>query len=246
VSQYPYQPPHVPYGYGYSYQNPRDALRAPAKRASIFLFILAGLFIPCGGLTFFYSLMINSPHLPPEVVAQFKAAQDKLAPLGWTLSGVLQTIAIGAAVPGIIFVVLGVILRKGGMGSSIFSIIVSILLCLIFGYFTLGGLAVSAQGQTEGLFMGCVMGVPLVLSVCLLVFSIQAARNAGRLAALPNNLPQQYQQQPPFYQPPTPSQQPQNWQQPGPGQWGQPNWPPQQQPPQEQQQNWPPPPSNPT
>jgi hypothetical protein len=223
-------------------------LLAPARRASVFLFILGGLLVPCGLLALLCSVMVNSASIPPESVAQMELAKEQAASLGFTLSGLFGTFAASTGIPGILFIVLGVIIRRGGMGSSVVSIICGAVLCLAFGFFGLGGLAASAQGAPGGLAMGCVCGLLLVLAVVLIVFSIQAARNAGRITdyrmAYQSHM-QQYPQHPGVFQPPHPSQQPQAWQQP-PGQWNQPAWPPQQQPPQPPSQNWPPPPSNPS
>lgn len=234
----------MPYGYGSYSQDPLNTLLAPAKRASIFLFIMAGLMIPCGLFIGLASLMDFSQFASDP---NFQQVEKQFATIGWTLSGLFKAMAVVILIPGVLFLFLGVMVRRGGMGSIVSSIILCCLMALFAALAIFGGVVQASQGGAQAL-LGIVIWLALLISlIATLVFLFQAAKNSSAV----NNFrmgyhthPQQNQQYPPNYQPPSPSQQPQSFQQP-PNQWGQPTWPPQQPPPQ-QQQNWPPPPSNPT
>ncbi len=240
MSQYPYQPPHVPYGYGSYSQDPLNTLLAPAKRASIFLFIMAGLMIPCGFFIGLASLMDFSQFASDP---NFQQVEKQFATIGWTLSGLFKVMAAVILIPGLLFLFLGVMVRRGGLGSIVGSIILCLLMALFAVLAVFGGIVQASQGGPQAL-LGIVIWLALLISlIATLVFLFQAAKNS---AAVNNFRMGQYAHPQQNYQPPNPSQQPQSFQQP-PNQWGQPTWPPQQQPPQQQQQqNWPPPPSNPT
>ncbi|MDB5321360.1 MAG: hypothetical protein JWN40_2991 [Phycisphaerales bacterium] len=255
MSQFPYSPPpHVPYGY--PQQDPLGHLLAPAKRASVCMFVLSGMMIPCGLLMGLMSAMISKAdlsQLPPESAAMLRQAEQQFAAAGITLSGFFGFVAVAMVVMGVLALILGVMVRKGGLGSIVSSIIICCLLGLMAGLSVIGGLSGAAQGQAQAMLGTCMWGVLLVLLIFALVSLFQAAKNSGQLNAYRMGYQaqmQQYQQNVHGYPGQQPSQQPQNWQQPGPGQqWGQPAWPPQPQQPPPPQQNWPPPPpppSNPT
>ena len=255
MSQYPYppqQPPpsQVPYGYGYYPNDPLNTLLAPAKRASVFMFVMCGFMIPCGLLFSLFAGILKGmdrSQLPPDQQATFAQLEQQFAALGVSLSGFLMAAGVVMLILGILVRVLGVFVRRGGLGAAIASIIVCCVLVLIAGLSVAGGFVEAGQGQSQG-FMGiCLWGALLVMLICTLVFLFQAARNSGKVNAYRMAgyaaMQQQYAagagQQ---YGGAHPSQQPQAWQQPGVGPWGQPAWPPPQQPaPQQQQQNWPPP-----
>jgi hypothetical protein len=186
----------------------------------------------------------GTAQLPPESLAQLQEVEAQLAPSGITLTGLLRFFAIAVLVFGVLFLVTGVLVRRGGLGSIITSIILCCVVGLVAGASVIVGISGVARGQAQSLLPSCVWGGVLALLIFCVVSLIQAARNAGRLStyAYPNPMQQAYGQQPsPYY----PSQQPQAWQQPGAGPWQPPGWPPQQQQSQQpppQQQNWPPPP----
>lgn len=206
-------------------------LSAPAKRASIFMFIISGLMFLCSvGI-----LAESDPsNVPPAQAAQVQQAEQQLATMGMSFAVMLKIFTgIGVAM-GLLFILLGVFVRGGGMVSVIFSIILCCIMVLGFGLF---GLAAMAQGAAAG---ACIPGISSILVICALVFLFQAAGNAGRLAAYRSAYAMASYQAGSIQPGLNPSQQPQVWQQPG--QWNQPNWPPP--PPPSGQQNWPPP-SNP-
>lgn len=237
MSQYPYNAPQpMPYGgYGY-YQNPLDTLLAPAKRASIFMFIMGGLMLPCGLLMGLVSFADFSQLTGPQA-AQLELLEDEFSKLGWSVKGFFQILGALFLVPGLILIVLGVMVRRGGMGSIITSIILCCLMALLAGFGTISGVLQAGQGG-QAILGACIWGGILALLIITLVFLFQAARNSGQLsnyrAQYQNQLymAQQNQQMYGYPQQQYPTQQPQQW-----GQQQQQQWPP--------NQNWPPP-QNPT
>jgi hypothetical protein len=233
-------------------------LLAPAKRASICLFVLAGLMIPCGGLMGLMGAFLakaDFSQVPAETAAMLRQVEQQFASMGITMSGFFLGLAVFMLVMGMLALLFGVMVRRGGLGSIVSSIILCCVMGLLAGISVLGGFPKAVQGDGQALAGVCVWGLMLVFLLFALVSLFQAARNSGKLNAARMGYQSQMQQYQQGYpgQPQQPSQQPQSWQQSGPGQWGQPAWPPQpQQPPQppQQQQNWPPPPapppSNPT
>lgn len=246
MSQYPYNAPGpVPYGgYGYYQQNPLETLLAPAKRASIFLFIMGGLMIPCGILMGLVSFADFSQLSGPQA-AQLELLESEFSTLGWTVKGFFQVLGAILLVPGVLLVVLGVMVRRGGMGSVVSSIIVCCLMALLAGFATISGILQAGQGGGQAIMGACIWGVMLTMLIITLVFLFQAAKNSGQLSlyrAQYESQMYQAQQNQQMYQgfPPQqypqqqyPPQQQQQW-----GQQQQQQWP--------GQQQWPPPPQNPT
>ena len=236
----------MPYGYGYYGQDPVAALLAPAKRASIVMFVLAGLMLPCGGLMALAGAAADFSQLPPDQVAQIQAVEQQLSSVGWSLKQMFVALGVFMLIPGLIFLGLAVAVRRGGMGSVVTSIIFCGLVGLLAG---MGVVANLAQGNGCGAVMFLVALIGLIMAE---VFLFQAAGRAGQIAAYRGGgmaaYGQPYSQQgygpgPQVYgqQQQYPSQQPQTWGQPGGGQWG----PPQQGWGQQQQQFPPPPPPPP-
>jgi hypothetical protein len=254
VSQYPYSPPpNVPYGY--PQQDPLRHLLGPAKRASVCLFVLGGLMVPCGLLMGFSAMFFakaDFSQLPPESAAMFHQMEQQFASIGVSAVSFLSASAVVSLILGVVLVILGAVVRRGGLGSIVTSIIICCLFGLVAGLMAIGGISGISQGRDQAMPGTCISGVLLALLIFALVSLFQAARNSGQLNAYRMGYQaqmQQYQQNPQMYGSQQPSQQPQSWQHPaGPGQqWGQPAWPPQppaQQPP--PPQNWPPPPSPPS
>lgn len=224
VSQYPYQPPQPPtsYGYGYYPQDPLEALLKPARRASVLMFIIGGLLLPCGALLPIASSKVDPSQLPPQQAAQYQQMEQQLTNIGWSLTQFYAVVGACMSIPGVVLLILGAVVRRGGMGG----VVTSILFCGLIGLGVgLMFLTLLAQG---GVVEAGIALIVLVGLIAALVFLFQAAgrasqvsayRGAGMVGAYPQPYPQGYgqPQQGPIY----PSQQPQTWQQPGVGPWGQ-------------------------
>jgi hypothetical protein len=253
VSQYPYPPqqpppPQVPYGYGYYPNDPLNTLLAPAKRASVFMFIMCGFMIPCGLLVSLLAGIlkgVDRSQLPIDQQAAMAQAEQQFSGLGLSMPAILMVLGITSLIFGILLLVLAVFVRRGGIGAAVASIIFCCLLVLVAGLSVAGGVIEASQGESKALAGSCLWGVFLIMLICTVVFLFQAARNSGKVNAFRMAgyaaMQQQYAAGAGQQYGAHPSQQPQAWQQPGVGQWGQPAWPPPQQQPPQQQQNWPPP-----
>lgn len=237
MSQYPYQPPpSVPYGYGYYGQNPVEQLLAPARRASVVMFVLAGLMLPCGllfGLAGAFMGTADLSQMPAETAARFRQLEQQLAALGMTAAGALTGLAVGLVVLGIALIVVGVIVRRGGMGGAVAGIVVGCVLTLIVGFYVLASGAALVQGNGEAAAPTCVFGLFLLLLIFMLVSLFGAARNSGQVAAARAQFGGAGMGMPQYPQgyPPPQQQAPQQWGPPGqqwPGQqgWGPPPPPP--------------------
>lgn len=247
----------MPYGYGYYPQNPVDQLLAPARRASVIMFVIGALMLVCGLGIGAMGAMISSmdlSQLPPESQAVLNQFEQQMAGSGFTLSGVLTAVAVVITVLSIAMIVVGVFVRKGGMGAAITGIILACIMVLFAGLSIFGGVSQMSQGQ-GGAGGTCFWTLFLGALIWLLVSLFGAAKNSGQVAAArqgqfggmamqqygqPGYPPQQQQQQ---WGPPPPQQ---------PGQWPNQGWgpPPGSQPPPQapppQQQHWPPPPPPPS
>jgi len=199
VSQYPYTPPpNVPYGY--PYQDPAAQLLAPAKRASVCLFVLAGLMIPCGGLMGLVGAFLGKAdfsQLPAETAAMLRQVEQQFATMGITASGFFVGLAVFMLVMGMLALLFGVMVRKGGLGSIVCSIILCCVMGLLAGISVVGGLSGAAQGQGQAVMGVCVWGALLILLIFALVSLFQAARNSVKLNAYRMGYQSQAQQYPP-------------------------------------------------
>ena len=97
MSQYPYPPqqppPQVPYGYGYYLNDPLNTLLAPAKRASVFMFVMCGFMIPCGLLFSLFAGILKGmdrSQLQPDQQAALAQAEQQFAGLGLSVHDILK------------------------------------------------------------------------------------------------------------------------------------------------------------
>lgn len=192
----PYSPPQAPqYPYGYdpyaAYSQMGDAL-APARRASIMLFIVGGLLTLLGACNGISSVMLDAQQLAASN-QQFMAPGQ---PSPFSPEGLRMFAIVCGALTflcGIVLVGLGVPVRRGNRPAVIGALIISSLLTLLVGGFMLlallGGIV-----QPMLLVAACVTLVPLVLFGLLVIWLIQALRAAGP------NLQAQMQQQAAYWQ----------------------------------------------
>jgi hypothetical protein len=229
----------MPYGYGYFGQHPLDQLLAPARRASVLMFIVAALLLACGLLAGAAGAVFASgdlSQLPPDAAAQFRQMEQQLANMGLTVKGVFTGLAVIVAVVGVAMLVIGIVVRRGGMGAAIAGIILTCILALLAGLSVLSGIVEVGRGHAGAAVGVCMWGVMLAVLIFLLVWLFGAARNAGQVNAVRAQYgdpsaygatPQYPQGQPGYPQPPPPQQWPPPPQGPGhQGGWGQPPPPP--------------------
>jgi len=205
MSQYPppYSQPPVQqnYGYDFSYYQSQDDVLAPAKRASVLMFVLGGLvLLPsccCGVVAFAL----------PAMMAQQPGAFSDLSAAGMTVETTQVMLGIGGGVAllmGVTMIVLGRFVRRGSMGAAVTA---SVLAALIVLYLLINGLGImvmSGKLPPAQVVMGIAMTViGLVVFGMLILWLIQAAMAAPRVAMMKSQYQQQlwqYQQQQQMYQ----------------------------------------------
>lgn len=179
MSQYPdpgsyaYPPP-----YGYTPYGPDP--QAPARRAGMLMFVLGVLSMLGGVCLFGFGWAYPMDKLPPEQAQIFQQVEKE--------SGIQVRqifIAMGAilALPALLMLILGLFVRRGGLGSIVTSLVLVGLMILFGAMNLLMGILQTVRGMQGAASGLCIMIVPLALLVVLLVMLIQAARNAGQVRA---------------------------------------------------------------
>jgi len=212
MSQYPspYQPQQPSYGY---YGDPYGTLRAPAKRASMLMFVLGGALCLCGVCCMGVGPMLNTARLDPQTASQFNELQSQL-PI--SMQAMFMFIGILSAVPGLILIILGFFVRNGGLGAVITSIVFTGICLLGLLFFIVSGMIDAAAGGGANTLAGLAIFFVILAPFLLLLFwLIQAARNSGQISAAQAQYQMQYwqyqQQQQAYQQPPSQQQPPQGW-----------------------------------
>jgi hypothetical protein len=206
MSQYPpspYSPPPQPqqpgYGQDFNYYQSAEDLTAPARRASIMMFIVGGLLaiggLCCGALGALAPLdeiMSQNP-----ILTSTPGMTIEMLKIGIIVVGVMGLLF------GIVMLVLGYFVRGGGMVPVAISLVI-VALAVLFNLLNLGSAAVQLRNAGPEMVGGlCVNAVPLVLLIVLLVTLVQAAKAAPRVAMMRSQYQQQYwqyQQQQQMYQ----------------------------------------------
>lgn len=180
---YPYSGPQTqqPYGYDpYAAYNPSGDALAPARRASLFMFIIGGVLTLCsfgctgiGAMAPWQEVFDKSPEIAARV--------PELTP------DLMRGIFIGFGVTGIVIslglVLLAYFVRRGSGAVIITSIILGGIAVIGLIVVTLSGIVQGAtSGQPQVLFGACLYLVPLGLFGLMLFFLIQAARAMPRVA----------------------------------------------------------------
>jgi hypothetical protein len=196
VSQFPppYSPPPDPNVY--SYYQPGPDLLAPARRASMLMFVmgaLLGLGAVCciGGGYMLPRFMTEQPELFSKMQLPPGATTERLQREA-IISGIMSFVFCVA------MVVLGIFVRRGGTGSAVIASVTTCILILILLLNVFSGL-LQARGGPPELFAGvCMLLLPLAALGLLLVWLIQAARAAPRIRLMQQQYASQmwqYQQQ---------------------------------------------------
>jgi hypothetical protein len=195
MSQYPppYSPMQPPYG-GYPAPPPPspDELLAPARRAGVMMTVVGALFVLCGLGMGAISWMARQQEFlsGPEFAQareQFRQAEMQS---GLPIETMLLIMGVIPLAVGALFGGLGFFVRGGGFGAVVTGIVASSGVLLLLGLMILGTL-VAAAANPSNIAGVCVYVVPFAIVLLLLVWLIQAARAASRVAAAR----QQYQAQ---------------------------------------------------
>jgi hypothetical protein len=210
------QPPLAPLGYGggYGAGDPTQAYLAPARRAAIGTFIVAGVTLLCGLCVGLLGVVANEQMLSEVVQNAGEAA---------VTTDIVRVVLIGMAVAVLIFgismAVLGVFVWRGSAGAIITTIVitaVAVLVAVANSALSIPRLRGVKGGAELGGFL-CVTVLIPVLLVGLLVMLFQALGGTRRLREAQAAYQAQYwqyqqqqqqmyaqQQQQPFPPPPPP------------------------------------------
>jgi hypothetical protein len=175
VSQYPtpYSPP--PLGYAQqAYWDPTRDVLAPARRASVFMFVYGGIFLLCGGCNLLSAGLMTSPGMVQRMREMFPE-------MTLPRPGEVATEAVSTLVAATVMIALGAWVRNGRRGAIIASIAAVAFIVL---QRTGLGLYKLVSGQEPAAVVGfCVCNAAVFLAplVLLLVWLIQALRNSGQI-----------------------------------------------------------------
>ena len=217
--QPPYQLPQGPLGYAYPPSGFPDPL-APARRASVMLFILAAIGGLCG---LFSSLVWVVPldQMLDQMKARISQQQLNQLPAGMDLVTFVRALFTAMAVIGLLLsigmLVSGIFVRRGSRGATVVALVICILLALISLVGMIGGVFQLASGDPSAA-VGALFWVLIAVLVGLtIVWLIQALRSTGQFHQQQQQMMHHwYQQQhqaaqaqPGYgYNPPPPPQQP--------------------------------------
>lgn len=178
--QYPPYPAH-PYSYQpmYGLPDPQADLLRPARRASILMFILAGLLLSCGVCAGISSLM-PIDHLDVEQRAPLGEMDERFSQSHGLIMGLTAGFVL---LCGIGMLLLAIFVRRGGLGITLTSLILVGGLGLLLILVLVSNLVLAMQ-EPIMIVGACVPAIPLALIGLLGVWLIQAVRNAPRLAEL--------------------------------------------------------------
>lgn len=184
-SPYP-NPYQYPPGYGY---DPMQAALVPARRAGLLMIILGFLMLACamccGGV-----LLAPRPMLDQALTQAASGQAATLTPDEFRMASMVSMVVlIGLGLP---MVILGMLVRRGGSGSIIAAIVLSVILLILIG---LQILASGVQGGGANIIAGaCIMILPASLVSLQLVWLAQAMRARGAITAMQMQYQQQYWQ----------------------------------------------------
>ena len=178
----PYQPPQGPLGFG-PYSPGGDVL-APARRARIAMFIIAGLLLFCGGGILFAAFAVDwdvmmqkseqvyGPELTSQMRAQGATPQTAQAEaIVFGAVGLALAVALGT---------LAFFVGRGSIGAIITAIVVTSLMVIANVCPVVLMLFTIPRFGAAGAIGGCIFVIPLLISCVLLLFLIAAARAAAR------------------------------------------------------------------
>ncbi len=193
MSQYP--PPYSPPSFDY-YQPAQPGtpdLLAPARRASIVMFVVGVLFLVCGGYIGIASSVLNMnqileqqrPSLPPEAQGMFTPE---------ILRAYFVGICIAAIIGAILMVGLGLLVRRGSFAGIVTALVLTILGLLCFLCPAVGTIPMFTRLPFQAGITLLILAVPLLLLGLQLVWLIQGASGVSRLRAWQRQYQAQYTQ----------------------------------------------------
>jgi hypothetical protein len=194
MTQSPYTPPSGPqsqhFGYYAGSQEP-DPL-APARRASVLMWVLGGLMMllgVCNVVTAFASpmeevlhrqeAMMPSGQTPPLTAEQFRIATIAMAGVIFVIGAIVLTLGSGV--------------RAGRSGAIVGSMVIAGVIELVLALSLLIMMIAALKAPALGGF-ACVFAIPFGLFALLLVWLARSVHAAGRIRAMQQQYAMQYWQ----------------------------------------------------
>jgi hypothetical protein len=201
VGQYPspYSPPNPPTNLNYASGFPD--LMAPARRASIMMFVIGAMSLLLGLCSGAVVAMAQGAQYQ-ALAQQFAKSSQGPPPSESVLRTIYAALAIISAVAGIVLIVLGIFVRRASKVAMVFSVILCGMALLWLGISELSGL-IQALGNPVVAIGACVMLVPLATVGLTTMWLIQALKALPHLEAARQQWQAQYtasRQQQAFYQ----------------------------------------------
>jgi hypothetical protein len=139
------------------------------------MIILGVLLLPMAGCVVMMVYFLSRSENPPEIQEKIEQMQAELGPN----SGAVMLVAIRLmSLLALLYLALGIWVRRGGKVSAILSLVMVALVTLGTAFNMLGGLASGGTNAAAGL---CVFGPLVALDVLTIIWLAQAIGNAGQV-----------------------------------------------------------------
>jgi hypothetical protein len=177
------------------YDPTMDRLYAPARRSAVLMFVVGGFLLLCGVCV---GLVARLAPLD-QLAAASGVNADQIAEIGMTPAELMRLIyiimAVGSLVLGILFCVLGLLLRKGGIVPAVCSLVLVSLLVLFMLLQVVTATAQVLTRREPAIGVALMISVAFLLLLVWLVISlIGAIRAAASIRAAQGQYAQQYWQ----------------------------------------------------
>jgi hypothetical protein len=185
MTQYPSP---LQYGQTYPYGSFPDP-RLPARRAGVLMIVLGVLLLLMGGCIAAVGAALPSfrDQMPAEQRQVFDDLEHRF---NFSLQGVMVAMGIITLAIGLANIILGILVRKGGIGTVVGSLVLTSI-SILFILLNIFGAVMQGANGAVGL---CFWVVALALFVLLLVWLIQAARASSKIDLMQQQYQAQYSQ----------------------------------------------------
>jgi hypothetical protein len=163
--------------------DPAAQLLAPARRAGLMMIIVGALLMACSLCLGIFARVgpVNEVISRSGIDLSQATAELKMTPEE-LVRAVYTGMAVASLVVGVVFLLLGIFVRRGGMGSIVTSIIFSVLAALILVVQVLAGLVNVARAPGPTSISGLLVSLAFFgLFGLNLLFLFQAARASGSI-----------------------------------------------------------------
>jgi hypothetical protein len=183
------QPPSTIWSYApqqafwWYYDRPPEQLLAPARRAGTLVIVLGVLATLLGTCLVGAVPQLTDAQLAPlieQVKRQQAGSEVAAAATPRLLRAGYAAIGVGAAVGGIVLIVVGILARGGGRGRLVVALIASLLVAAALLLVTLSGLAADPAAALAGLV---VLAGPIALVAWAIRSTLEALREVPRIEA---------------------------------------------------------------